>query len=233
MSRSASNPTSAGAAPGGSPDQSDAERWFHAIAEAMPQIVWIMGPDGRSQYMNQLGNEMLGEEMLTEPDKCVHPDDVERRRRLWRLSLQSGEPYACELRIKSPKDGHYRWYLARATAVRNPDGAIRCWYGVTVDIQALKDIEQRLREERARLEATAAASPSVLHTFLLRSDGSISFPYASPSIENIYGCKAEQLREDASIIQTLIHPDDLDKVEQTVNESVRSRQPWYCEFRIN
>lgn len=199
----------------------------------MPQIVWIMGPDGRSRYMNRLGKEKLGEAMINRPHEVVHPDDFERRRRIWQASLETGEPYACELRIKSPEDGRYRWYLARATPVRAPDGAIRCWYGVTVDIQALKSTEQQLREERTRLEATAAASPSVLHTFLLRKDGSMSFPYASPAIESIYGVTAEQLREDASITQSLIHPDDADMVERSVYESIGSRQPWYCVFRIN
>jgi two-component system CheB/CheR fusion protein len=76
---------------------------------------------------------------------AVHPDDaVEVGRRL-ATSRSSGEIFEHEFRLCDASTG-YRWYLARATAMRNVGGEVVKWAGSLVDIH-----ERRIAEARQRL----------------------------------------------------------------------------------
>jgi two-component system sensor histidine kinase/response regulator len=83
-----------------------------------------------------------------------------------------------------------------------------------------------------RLTQIAAGSPGVICSFRLRPDGSCCMPYASPSIANIYGIKSESLKDDASDLFRLLHPDDLKRVNDSIRESARTMRPWREEFRV-
>jgi PAS domain S-box-containing protein len=116
------------------------------LADSIPSIVWTAGPDGKLDYINRrwyernpTGDELpLGENWLTN----LHPDDLERVRAAWKISLDSGNPYEIEFRIKR-RGGKYNWYLVRALPLRNDSGEIIKWYGNNTDIQAQKDLQQQ------------------------------------------------------------------------------------------
>lgn len=95
-----------------------------------------------------------------------------------------------------------------------------------------KQTEQKLREERDRFARIVATAPGAICSFRLCTDGSACFPYASPSIQDVYGLLPEDLAKDASIIDDLIHPDDLGRVRESIMESARSLSPWRDEFRF-
>jgi PAS domain S-box-containing protein len=100
------------------------------------------------------------------------------------------------------------------------------------DLTGRKAAEAALRAERDRLARMAAVSPGVLHSFRLRPDGTMAFPYAAPGIVEIYGLRAEDLATDASPIVALCHPDDRARLAASVAASVREMSVWHCEFRV-
>jgi signal transduction histidine kinase len=61
----------------------------------------------------------------------------------WRQSLETGEPYEVEFRLRA-RDGQYRWHLVRADAMLAPDGRIAEWFGCTADIEEHKRVEAAL-----------------------------------------------------------------------------------------
>jgi hypothetical protein len=67
----------------------------------------------------------------------------------------------------------------------------------------------------------------------MKPNGSFSMPYASPAIEDIYSFKAEDVKDDISLVMKRIHPNDVEKVSQTIAESARTMKPWRDEFRYN
>ncbi len=87
----------------------------------------------------------------------------------------------------------------------------------------------KLQEQLARITATA---PGTVCSFRQRPDGSASFPYASPAIEEIYGGSPEAAANDASAIFCLIHPEDIVFFNQAIAESARTLNPWRVEFRV-
>ena len=124
-------------------DQS--EEGFRALADSMPQMVWSTLPDGSHDYYNARWYEFTGVPVGS-PDgegwnDMFHPDDQARAWARWRHSLQTGEPYEIEYRLRH-HSGVHRWTLGRANAVRNEAGEITRWFGTCTDIDDVKRTEQ-------------------------------------------------------------------------------------------
>lgn len=136
----------------------DVEKQFRTLTEAIPQIVWIAGPEGLTTYINRRWYEMTG----TEPGKSlgsewmevVHPDDREICRTKWLECLHSGNTFEIEYRLRDGAKG-YRWYLDRAVPLRDSSGTILQWFGTCTDIhdQMLNQqcLEEQIKQHTAAL----------------------------------------------------------------------------------
>jgi PAS domain S-box-containing protein len=123
----------------------ESEARFRAIADSMPQMVWSTRPDGFHDYYNARWYEFTGvPEGSTDGEAwngMFHPEDQERAFALWRRSLETGEPYEIEYRLRR-HDGVYRWTLGRARPIRDEAGEITRWFGTCTDIDDLKRSDQ-------------------------------------------------------------------------------------------
>lgn len=121
------------------------ERKFRAIAETMPQMVWSARADGAHDYYNSRWSEFLDipQEAALGGGwiDALHPDDRERVAARWRQSLESGEPYETEYRLRH-RSGDYRWVLARALAIRDAGERVERWFGTCTDIEDIKRAEE-------------------------------------------------------------------------------------------
>ena len=148
------------------------ERQFRLLTELIPQMVWTTTPDGTHLYFNKGWTDYTG---LTLDQSVgwgwqdvLHPDDVERTTEVWTRSLRTGTEYQIEYRMRG-KDGAYRWQLARAHPLRDPEGKILQWFGTCTDIDAQRKLQDLLREsqvaterERKRLYAIFMDAPVVI-----------------------------------------------------------------------
>lgn len=125
--------------------QQQSESQFNAVTDAMPQMVWSTLPDGFHDYYNARWYEFTGVPAGTTDgegwNNMFHPEDQERARIRWTHSLQTGEPYEIEYRLRH-RSGVYRWTLGRAMPVRNEAGEIVRWFGTCTEIDDLKRMEQ-------------------------------------------------------------------------------------------
>lgn len=119
--------------------ESDAR--FNALADALPHMVWSTLPDGYHDYFNSRWYDFTGVAAGTtdgeEWNSMFHPDDRERAWETWRHSLETGEPYEIEYRLRH-RSGEWRWTLGRALPVRDVDGNILRWMGTCTDIHESK-----------------------------------------------------------------------------------------------
>src|SRR5205814_2551560 len=67
--------------------------------------------------------------------------------------------YQIEYRFKDCKTGGYRWFLGRATPIRDESGAIIRWFGTSTDIDEQKRAAETL--EHAVLERTKSLRQAV------------------------------------------------------------------------
>lgn len=119
----------------------DSDLRFRTLADTMPQMVWSTLPDGFHDYYNARWYEFTGVPAGSTDGEAwngmFHPDDQERAWTTWRRSLETGEPYNIEYRLKH-FDGTYRWVLGRALPIRGGDGTITRWFGTCTDIHEQK-----------------------------------------------------------------------------------------------
>jgi PAS domain S-box-containing protein len=124
------------------------EKKLRDVIETMPTFAWTARPDGTLDYVNRRRQEYMG---VAAWDVVVHPADLSRHMEKWRASLANGEPFENEVRFRRASDGQYRWFLARAVALRDARGRIVKWYGVSTDIEDRKRAEQERESLRADL----------------------------------------------------------------------------------
>ena len=124
---------------------SESEAQFRVLADAMPQMIWATTPDGFHDYYNARWYEFTGAPAGSTDGEgwndMFHPEDQERAWARWRHSLETGEPYEIEYRLKH-HSGVYRWTLGRAMPLHNEAGDIVRWFGTCTDIDDLKKLEQ-------------------------------------------------------------------------------------------
>ncbi len=140
-----------------------AER-FQFLAESMPLIIFTAKPDGDIDYCNRQLTEFTGlpcEEVCTAGRApFTHPDEAEEDDRLWRRSIESGEPFQLESRFRRA-DGIYRWHLTRAAAMRDAGGIV-IWIGSSTDIHDRKSVEENLVRQYHESEALSRAKDEFL-----------------------------------------------------------------------
>ena len=122
------------------------------------------------------------------------------------------------------------------------DGRMRSGLGTVLLLAAAMLISQLWRRharqgeelERAgeRLEKLVGHFPGMAYQFLLRADGSASMPYCSPGVRELYGVGPEGLQDSATSIFERVHPDDLDRLRESIQTSAAQLAPWRCEFRV-
>jgi PAS domain S-box-containing protein len=149
----------------------ESEEKFRAIANSIDQMIWSTLPNGYHDYFNDRWYEYTGVSYGStygdDWNGVFHPDDQEASWELWSRSLETGEPYHIEYRLRH-HSGEYRWVLGRAQPVRAADGSIIRWYGTCTDIHEQKIAQDRqafllglndlLRPEADPAAATLAAA---------------------------------------------------------------------------
>lgn len=127
-----------------------------SIADAIPQLIGITAPDGSLVSVNETHVAYTGKSIdairATGWTALIHPDDVDALVTSWNGAVRRGEPYDTQYRLRR-HDGVYRWFLNKATPIRDAGGAITAWIGTATDIDERKRAEDALR---VVIEATSA-----------------------------------------------------------------------------
>lgn len=119
--------------------------------EAMPQMAFIADAKGNIIFYNKRHYSYFGLDKNDEEgwawteQNMHHPEDVEKTIERWTHSLQTGEPYEIEYRLRR-RDGEYRWHLGRAMPLTNRNGEIVEWFGTNTDIHEAKLSQEKLEE---------------------------------------------------------------------------------------
>jgi PAS domain S-box-containing protein len=124
------------------------EERLRQLADTMAHMVWITLPNGHHEYFNRRWYEFTGaKEGSTDGENwnsLFHPDDHDRARAKWNHSLETGEPFEIEYRLRH-HSGEYRWVLGRAMPVRDEQGIVKRWYGTCTEIHSQLEREQFIR----------------------------------------------------------------------------------------
>lgn len=103
---------------------------------------------------------------------------------------------------------------------------------LTASLNELRATQSSLEATSDRFQKIASRVPGMVYQFLLRPDGSSCFPFASPSIFDIYHVSPQAALEDAAAVLATIHPADLASVLESIQLSAKNLMPWQHEYRV-
>jgi PAS domain S-box-containing protein len=124
-------------------------------------------------------------------------------------------------------DGEYRWHQTRAEPLRDQQGRVVQWYGVSVDIDERKKAEERLR----RSETYLAEAQRLSHSGVAAYNETETL-YGSEEIYRIWGFDPAQGAPSRKAVFQRIHPDDLDRLNAEVQRAVSEKRDYSAAYRI-
>ena len=192
------------------------EKKLRDVVETIPSFVWTADPDGSVDFANHHWVEFSGLSAEESVDagwlQALHPEDRSRHEQKWSASVTSGEPFEIEVRFRGV-NGEYRWFLIRAVPMRDSHGQITKWYGTTTDIEDRKHAEEALR----RSETYLADGQKLSHTgsWAVRPFESRAH-HCSEELFRLWGLEPEKPLPDWRASMDRIHPDDRDRMRQSI-----------------
>jgi PAS domain S-box-containing protein len=158
------------------------EERFRLIVDSIPGLVVTMTAEGELDFVSQQCLDYFGMKLdelkgWTTSD-IVHPDDLSRVLATWRCSIETGNPYDSEYRIRRA-DGVYRWFHVGALPWRDREGRIIRWYALHTDIDDRKRAEEALRASELHLGLVVDSIPGLVNT--MTPEGKNEFVNQRPS----------------------------------------------------
>jgi len=101
------------------------------------------------------------------------------------------------------------------------------------DITDKKKTESDLEELYQRFSQITSNVPGMVYQFVKLPDNSYSIPYSNDYISKIFGITWKEAFENPNLIFSNVHPDDVQSLIQSIEDSGKYLTPWEHEFRIN
>jgi|GEM_PF-3012565 signal transduction histidine kinase len=111
-------------------------------------------------------------------------------------------------------------------------GCIADLITLAMEAQERKQAQIALQQSESKFHKLTANVPGLIYQFLMRVDGSLAFPYVSPSCRELLEIEPEEILKNARSIIKLIHPDDKQSFRESVLISAETLQPWVWEGRF-
>lgn len=204
------------------------ENHFRSIADNLPALVTLMNANGEPLLANRQVLEYFGatlDEMKGwENGSTIHPDDRSDVLVAWQRSVETGEPYDFEGRLRRA-NGVYCWFHMRGIPLRDSEGHIVLWYLLQTDVENRKLAEEALRASERNLRQIIDSIPGLVCT--MSPDGAIE--HQNQQVLDYFGRTAEELRQWA--FTDAVHPDDLQHVIEVFTKSITTGTLYDVEHR--
>lgn len=204
------------------------ERSMVGMATTSPQQDWIDFNPALCEMLGYSAAELSGKTWT----ELTYPEDSDAEvKQLKRLLSGEINEYEMDKRFVRGNGEIVYTHLA-VRAVRNPDSTVDYLAILVEDITERKRVELALLESKERFERAAETVPIALYDFVLNPDGSTAFSYISKRSRDVLGLDAETIMKDAGNLWSLIHPDDLKRVQEEDAMTHESGKDFNTEFRI-
>src|SRR5690606_22891943 len=198
---------------------------------------WRLTPEGEPNFFNKRLMDFFGADVvpIDQPDigrlgaiidAVVHPDDAAALAEQLKSSLASGEGFSMRYRLRR-SDGVYRWVEGRAEPLRDQDGRIVQWYGLSNDIDDQLRAEEALWESERSLRQLVETLPALI--YCAAPDGEPI--YRSRQLRDFLGFGLEGMDKSGrsrltDTLDAVIHPDDRAAVQQAYGHSLATGESY-------
>ncbi|MDN5750921.1 MAG: PAS domain S-box protein, partial [Pseudonocardia sp.] len=220
------------------------ERYRTLVAQA-PTGIFLADPAGNNVYVNDRLVEIAGRAAAQARGagwaEHVHPEDRAEVTESWSRAVATGTGWSQEYRAVRP-DGRQLWVTATARPLRGPDGAVSGFLGVYTDVTERRDAE-RAREQAAADRAARAASDTAaarmnalvggLAAIVWEADAQTWEPtFVSERAVELLGYPTHRWVGDSAFWQSLVHPDDRERVARVCREHTAAGRDYALDYRM-
>jgi formate hydrogenlyase transcriptional activator len=197
--------------------------------DAIPALAWCARPDGSMEFLNKKWHDYTGLSPAETVDwgyqAAFHPEDYKNKGEKCRKLLDGNGPAETEIRLRR-HDGIYRWFLIRVEPLRDETGRIIRWYGTSTDIDALKQTEERLKEDERELRRITDAIPQTI----VVQDPAGNPLYANRATLDYTGRAMEDVASPGFRAR-IFHPDDMQRLAERRQSALARGLPFQLEQR--
>jgi PAS domain S-box-containing protein len=215
------------------------ERQLEVLGDQIPGVVFVYfrkpdGTDGFS-YFSDGFEELHGIEKskaLENPKVLwdqVHPEDLPIFVNSMMESAANMSKLDFQYRIIRP-DGEIRYLQGFGSPNMEEDGKI-VWNAVNLDITDRKQAELEIADKSNQLQSITDQISGVVVRYQLLQDGSDEILFISDGVEDVYGITKEDAIADSSLIWSKYHPDDVKELQDSIQRSAETLQPWEHIYR--
>ncbi|MBI4315333.1 MAG: MEDS domain-containing protein [Chloroflexi bacterium] len=159
--------------------------------------------------------------------KAYTPESAARLDAAVKHSMQTGEGYQLDLE-QACADGTRRWITARGEVKRDASGRIAGLRGTAQDITERKQAEEALHQSERNLAEAQRMAHIGSHVYDVRADRL----YWSEEVLRIFGISPQDFGGVVADFLDRIHPDDRQRVEQTIEQAIATTGRGEFDHRI-
>jgi len=191
--------------------QKDIE-FYSAIMRALPDLIWLKDSEGIYLSCNKRFEDFIGapeQEIIDKTDYDLF--DVELAnlfREHDQKTIQNGSPSTNKEWIIFANDGHRELIETTKSCIYNDKGQLIGLLSVGHNITARTDSQEQLQKNEERFSLAMRGANDGLWDWNLETNE----VYYSPRWKSMLGYENEELNDDFSTWQSLVHPDDKDRV---------------------
>ena len=209
----------------------ESERRFERMADIVPVLIWMSGPDGACNYFNDTWLRFTGLSAQLANGwgwlDCVHPADAAR----WQTEREGNvanprAPFRAEFRLQRA-DGAYRWIDAQGAPRFDAEGNFVGYVVCGVDVTERAEAEVEIGEWKARYDAAARATGQVLYDW----DRSSNRIIWSSSTQHVFGYEPAELPTREQWMAK-VHPEDRHRLDAGMDEFLRNGSTEPVSYRV-
>jgi PAS domain S-box-containing protein len=206
------------------------ERLYEAITSGTPDLIYVFDLDYRFSYANaallsmwgKTADEAIGKNLLENGYEPWHAEMHEREIDLVKMTKR---PIRGEVSFPHAELGR-RIYDYIFTPVVNERGEVEAVAGTTRDITDIRNAETAISESEARFRSMAESTEVMISV----GDEMGNALYFNEAWAAATGLTPAALLKDGW--RDLIHPDDKNKILDSLYKALTDKNPWACEFRL-
>jgi len=211
---------------------------YRSLVETLPQSIFRKDRQGRftfanAQFCRELGRPVA--EILGRADRDFYPAELAARyEQDDRRVMEAGELLDHVEDAVGP-DGEARYVQVVKVPLLDAEGRVEGVQGIFWDVTESRLAEEALRQRvelQDQLAKVATTVPGLICSFRQRPDGTTCVPFATAAIEDVYGLRWEDVKDDFAPALARLHPDDVARAVADIATSARTLEPWHDEYRV-
>lgn len=207
------------------------ENRYRLLVESSPLCIHEIDLEGRLQSMNRAGLDMLG---LDDAKKIcgiscldiVKHQDAGQVSALLRDAITNGTPSHFEFAVAGEVA---RYFKSCFIPIKDASGKVLKLMGITEDISERKNIEDELKQTKDRYDyATAIGKVGTWDWNPVTND-----LIWSDETYRLMGLTPGSVTPSYELFLSRVHPDDRERINNTVQAALRDKAPYSLDYRIS